>query len=371
MKRILSALVLLQAACAYAAPIAADSARGERLFETLSCVRCHSIGGKGGTIGPDLGQRRDRNFTPASLAATMWNHAPTMRAAMREQNIAAGDLNEQAAADLFAYFYAARFFDKPGDAGRGKKLFDTKHCSDCHGLTDVKLPGAKPVAQWDSLGQPVALAGAMWNHGANMREEFTRRKLKWPELTSQDLSDLLVYFRNRPGVKVATQRIEISAGAGGELLFQSRGCSSCHIGQLTLTAGRLKGKTLVDIAAAMWNHQPKMAPTPTRLTSGEMRDLTGYLWAAQFFEDAGNPSAGQKVYASKKCAACHADASSGAPKLTGRHFSGITMVSGLWHHGPRMLEQMQALKIPWPRFDGSQMSDLIAFLNSGRGDRLP
>ena len=157
MKRILSALVVLLAACAYAVPIAADSARGERLFETLSCVKCHSIDGKGGTIGPDLGQRRDRNFTPASLAATMWNHAPTMRAAMREQNIATGDLNEQAAADLFAYFYAARFFDKPGDAGRGKKLFDAKHCSDCHGLTDVKLPGAKPVAQWDSLGQPVPL----------------------------------------------------------------------------------------------------------------------------------------------------------------------------------------------------------------------
>jgi hypothetical protein len=32
-----------------------------------------------------------------------------------------------------------------------------------------------------------------------------------------------------------------------------------------------------------------------------------------------------------------------------------------------MLDRMKAKGIPWPRFDGGQMSDLIAFLNSGRG----
>jgi mono/diheme cytochrome c family protein len=168
------------------------------LFETLSCVQCHSINGKGGTVAPDLGRRVDRNFTPATLAATMWNHAPTMWAAMRERNILSGDLNDQAAADLFAYFYSARFFEKPGDAGRGKRLFESKHCSECHGLTQAKLPAARPVSQWESIGQPIALAGAMWNHGATMREEFAKRNMKWPELTSQDLTDLLVYLRNLP-----------------------------------------------------------------------------------------------------------------------------------------------------------------------------
>ena len=108
----------------------ADSARGAKLFETLACVQCHSINGQGGKIGPDLGRRAAREFTPASLAATMWNHAPAMWASMKERDVRAGDLNEQAAADLFAYFYAARFFDKPGDAGRGKQLFASKHCAE-------------------------------------------------------------------------------------------------------------------------------------------------------------------------------------------------------------------------------------------------
>ena len=57
----------------------------------------------------------------------MWNHAPTMWAAMRAREIQAGDSNPQSAADLFAYFYAARFFEKPGDAGRGKALFRPAH----------------------------------------------------------------------------------------------------------------------------------------------------------------------------------------------------------------------------------------------------
>ena len=40
------------------------------------------------------------------------------------------------AADLFAYFYSARFFEKPGDAARGKRAFAVRGCSNCHGLTE-------------------------------------------------------------------------------------------------------------------------------------------------------------------------------------------------------------------------------------------
>ena len=34
-----------------------------------------------------------------------------------------------------------------------------------------------------------------------------------------------------------------------------------------------------------------------------------------------------------------------------------------------VLDRMKAKGIPWPRFDGAQMSNLIAFLNSGSGRR--
>ena len=360
--------VLCSVPTAHAAAISADSTRGAELFEKLSCIQCHSINGRGGTIAPDLGKLVDRNFTPASLAATMWNHAPAMWSAMRERNVRAGDLSEQGAADLLAFFYAARFFEKPGDAGRGKALFTEKHCADCHGITSAKLPAAKPVSEWRSIGQPIELVNAMWNHAATMKQEFARQKINWPRLDSQELTDMLVYLRNLPAARNAPVHVEINAGTQGEALFQSKGCAGCHQGKLAL-APRLKGQTLTDIAAEMWNHEPLMAANPPELSLDEMREIISYVWAQQFFEPSGNASAGARVFSSKHCAGCHNDPASGAPKLEGRNFDAATIIAALWHHGPGMLDQMQAKKIAWPRFEDRQMSDLLAYLNSGARKR--
>jgi len=348
-----------------AAAVPADSARGARLFESLSCIQCHSLNGQGGTTGPDLGRLVDRNFTPAALAATMWNHAPAMWASMRTRGIAIGDLNSQAAADLFAYFYSTRFFEKPGDAGRGKRLFSEKRCAECHGAADAKHPEAKPIAQWESLGHPIAMVSAMWNHAASMREEFGRRKWPWPELTAQELGDVMVYLRSLPEMRNAPFSLEINGESQGEALFQSKGCAGCHTAKLSLTA-RLKGDTLIDIGVAMWSHAPKMPPSPPRLEVGEMRALLSYLWAEQFFQDSGDPSAGRRVFKNKRCASCHNDPSSGAPQLpkAKQSFTSSEMVSTLWHHGPQMQEQMKSKSIPWPRFSGKEMSDLIGYLSS-------
>ena len=97
------------------------------------------------------------------LAATMWNHAPGMWAAMRDRQITADELDQQAAQDLMAFFYAARFFEKPGDAGRGKRAFESLGCAGCHGLTLAaqlagKSQAAKPVSDWQALADPMELA---------------------------------------------------------------------------------------------------------------------------------------------------------------------------------------------------------------------
>src|SRR5664280_1233261 len=102
--------------------IPGDARRGEQLFESERCIQCHSVRSQGGTLAPDLAKRIDRNYTPSVMASLMWNHAPDMWAAMKKQGIVKSTLSPESAADLFAYFVSARYFEKPGDAGRGKQV---------------------------------------------------------------------------------------------------------------------------------------------------------------------------------------------------------------------------------------------------------
>lgn len=361
-----SSAAAIAAFAAEAPLIPGDSERGARIFETEHCVQCHSINGKGGSAAPDLGKMVDRNFTPALLAATIWNHAPTMWAAMEKAGIETPRLSPHDASDLFAFFYSRRFFDAPGDAGRGKLTFGQKHCADCHGITTSIAEGAPPVANWEALGNPIAIVLQMWNHAARMREAFARRNIAWPELTTQNLTDMLVYFRNLPETRGQGAGFSFSAGQNGAEIFRAKGCVNCHTGQLALEK-RLHNQTLTGIAVDMWNHAPRMAQPPPVLTQDEMSQLLSYLWLHQFVSRGGNVDRGKRIFEQKQCAACHAKGENGALRLAGqgRPLTEITIISALWQHGPEMYARMRQTNIPWPRFtNAQQMSDLIAYIDS-------
>src|SRR5438309_3378694 len=174
MLRVIAAGALVAWGALAASIIPGDARRGEQLFQTEQCVQCHSVKGKGGVLGPDLGRRVDRDYTPALMSSLMWNHAPDMWAAMKERGVAKGSMTPDKAADLFAYFVSARYFEKPGDAARGKQAFAARHCADCHGITSSPVVAAPPVAKWESLADPIVLAQQMWNHGPRMRAEFAK-----------------------------------------------------------------------------------------------------------------------------------------------------------------------------------------------------
>ena len=365
MLRVVAAGALVACGALAANIVPGDARRGEQLFKSEQCVLCHSFKGVGGTAAPDLSTHIDRDYTPAVMASLMWNHAPDMWEGMKKRGIVKAELSPESAADLFAWFVSERYFERPGDAARGKLAFTSKHCSVCHGIATSNAEGAPPVDKWESLADPVVLAQQMWNHGARMREAFAARKLARPQITAQELADMLVYLQNLPETRHLATNFAFPPSNSGEALFQSKGCSGCHTGKLALE-GLLRNQTLTDIAADMWNHQPSMKQPPPALSQEEMRQIVGYIWARQYFRGNGNVERGHKVFAEKNCAACHNDPSSGAPKLGhGKDaYSDITLVSALWEHGPRMLDLMNQKKLAWPRFTAQQMSDLIAYLNS-------
>ena len=67
-----------------ASSIAAYPHRGASIFESQGCIQCHSVNGRGGKTAPDLGRRIGRGYTPATLAAAIWNHAPRMWQGMEQ-----------------------------------------------------------------------------------------------------------------------------------------------------------------------------------------------------------------------------------------------------------------------------------------------
>jgi mono/diheme cytochrome c family protein len=369
MKRLFTLLPALTALAAFAvsaATLPMDSVRGEKLFESQGCVQCHKLKGVGGSTASDLGRLLDRAYTPADLASTMWNHAPTMWKAIRENAYKVGDVDLQASADLFAAFYSARYFEMPGDAARGKRLFTEKSCAHCHGLSASPNPRAQPVKDWQTISDPVALVAAMWNHSPDMWSELSKKKLPWPNLTSQDLSDLLVYLRNiSPTARGAASVFRITAGENGAQLFESKGCVACH-----KTDRQAQGPplTLTAVAASMWNHASFLHLEPPHLDTSEMREVVSHYWANQFFESMGNPAAGRRIFNAKHCVDCHSGSGPG-PVLTEKpgSWNGISMVSALWRHGPAMLGEMNRRKVAWPVFKSGEMADLIAYLAGKSG----
>lgn len=350
-----------------------DARRGADFIQAQGCINCHLVKGAGQGNAPDLGRRLDRNYSPAGIAARMWSHGPVMWAAMSpvllatmtKENISPSRFSTDQTTDLFAYFYAARFFEKPGEAERGKRLFQEKHCIDCHSLRASGSGVGPAVEKWESLQAPILLIQHMWNHQTQMHNAMAARGIPWPQLTSQELSDMLVYLQNLPQTRGAEYFVEFPSPKNSEALFRDKGCIGCHVGKLALE-NRLGDSTLTDIAAAMWNHAPQMRQPAPEVTIVEWRQLISYVWAKQFFATNGDPARGRKVFESKKCGDCHNDPSSGTPSLSkpAEPYSAISMVAVLWRHGPAMLHRMQEEHIAWPQLSQDDMANLIAYLNS-------
>ena len=348
-----------------------DAARGLAVFQTRGCAGCHNIHGKGGNGAPDLGEGSDRSLSPYVIAGLLWNHAPAMWAAMEKSGVARPELSEQDAADLFVYFFASRYFEQPGEPKRGRQVFAQKRCAACHGIASAIREGIQPVSAWGAIENPIALAQQMWNHSGEMRRALERNRVAYPQLSAQQISDLLAYVRTTQD-RGPSAGFSLGPADSGEDLIISKGCAACHMGNRKLQ-GRPTRYSLTDFAAAMWNHPNRASQDLAPLSYGEMRGLVGYLISAQFFEERGNQEQGRVVYQKKRCGVCHDAPLSGAParQTMAGSMTSFGMVAALWKHGPTMLKMMPSKNISWPRFSGSEMADLTTYLRGLQLRRRP
>jgi len=353
-----------------------SAARGEQLLTDKGCVNCHSVNGTGGSRAPDLARTPPHSEGPELLASAMWNHATEMWADPASGVRWNTQMTSADAADLFAYLYSVLYFSLPGDASRGKRIFESKGCADCH--TEVPTAGGagRAISTWEAVNDPIIWAERMWNHSGEMKTAIARKGLQWPTLSAQDVADLMIYLRSLPVLRAKSSSFRMGEPEKGRLVFE-RSCESCHSfgpapGKRIDLLARRAPRTVTGYIAVMWNHTSEMrakgqGALPT-LGAGEMSDLIAFLFSQSYFFERGDSGRGRAVFESKGCAGCHEQRrkETNAPDLTqaSEVYSPITIMAAVWRHGPNMFQTMRRNGLTWPQFHGSEMADLIGYLNS-------
>lgn len=268
-----------------------DAERGTVLFREKGCRACHTVGGDGGKVGPDLSPY-GRYASPLFLTAALWNRGKAMARAMEEKKVTRPTFQGNDIPDLLAYIRSAggateRVYAPPGNPKRGEGLFSRKRCAECHA---VRGHGGSvgPDLAIELKGSLMRIAGAMWNHGPRMWAKMTERGIEVPALSTEEMSDLISYlyfaqFIDPPG-----------EARRGFAVYKEKRCGNCHGAAGTkLVAPALarvaeKLKTPLAVITAMWNHAGQMTETMVAenvawpiLKGGEMADLIAYLLGTQ------------------------------------------------------------------------------------------
>src|SRR3972149_2167813 len=117
-----AALFIFILPAAWATDLPQDPLKGRQLFMDKGCIKCHSLQGQGGQIGPDLG-KSGRGRDLFQTAGVMWNHFPVMSEKMAELRIAQPSFAGHEMANLISFLYFLDYFDEPGNPAKGQTLF--------------------------------------------------------------------------------------------------------------------------------------------------------------------------------------------------------------------------------------------------------
>ena len=127
---------------------------GWEVFQA-KCIQCHSVRGKGGKIGPELGPAHELPRTSAQFAAVLWNHAPAMLQHAREARLAAPTLQGEEITDVLRFLASLRYFEPTGSPFLGERVFAERGCASCHG----------PSAEGTRNGPKLRAGGRRLHHG--------------------------------------------------------------------------------------------------------------------------------------------------------------------------------------------------------------
>jgi cytochrome c2 len=168
----------------------------------------------------------------------------------------------------------------------------------------------------------------------------------------------------------------------GSQVFESKGCSKCHAvnglgGTVGPDLGRIQeGRSFNELAATLWNHVPLMGAGMAELgieypemTAREAADLVSFLFTLDYFDAPGDVRIGMHLFTHKKCFVCHRVGDYGGDAahnldFAGQYGSPILVAAAMWNHSAPMAELMEERGVVRPTFEGSELADLISYIES-------
>lgn len=265
---------------------------GKSLFTEKKCIVCHSVEGRGGSVGPSVDVFKHFS-SPLYVASAMWNHGSRMVEAMKAQGIERPTLTGSELRDLIAFLSPATGAGgyRPvhvlaGSAEQGRLLFGEKGCVQCHPDTGS---GVGPSLVGRGVRRsPLEFAAALWDKAPAMQAARKPEMGPTPQLSAEEMADLVAYL----------DATGYFAGAGslnrGWRVMADKGCLVCHgvYGERGKPASDLtRAKALgsrAAVLASLWNHTTVAPPAPgggrvpwPRIGAQEMADLMALLQAIQ------------------------------------------------------------------------------------------
>jgi mono/diheme cytochrome c family protein len=170
---------------------------GKKLFADKRCLQCHSVGDSDANpAAPNLRLRLSGSLV--RIAGAMWNDGPTMWSKMAQRGMPVPTIGTEEMSDLISYLYFLQFVDKPGEARRGRVVYEEKRCTKCHSLPGVGGTAGPDLIKAAKTKTPLEIVTAMWNHATTMEQKMLQENLQWPVFKGGEMADLITYLMTVP-----------------------------------------------------------------------------------------------------------------------------------------------------------------------------
>ncbi|RME48697.1 MAG: hypothetical protein D6795_12580 [Deltaproteobacteria bacterium] len=276
---------------------------------------------------------------------------------------------------------AGETFPLSGDPFEAVERFERFGCVECHAI-GTEGEGEKAGPNLGALHQRASfMAGtsSFWNHIPGMSRKMAESRLSWPQIGGEDLLDLVALFTTYP--YYLTRLRHRGDPERGRLLFQERGCVSCHPFDATskLAPPFAFDTSILQLARIFWRHGEIVKGERNRrpFREGEMADIVAFLESSahrrrfpETFTRPGAPDRGRSVFQAAGCGRCHESQrkgvrrkGKGAPAPSEFHLIDDTDVPAvLWNHAVAMRTDLQRTGLSLKPWKNEDLADLIAYL---------